>query len=79
MVILDGQATQNHNLYLPKQNMNVYNPWWNEFELESDLSLPLLPMGKAHYFKDEIKDDVINGFISNSLSVASVRNENEEE
>ena len=59
--------------------MDVYNPWWDEFELESDLSLPLLTLGKAQYFKDETEDDVINGYISNSLLVASVKNENEEE
>jgi len=59
--------------------VDVYNPWWDEFELESDLSLPLLTLGKAQYFKDETEDDVINGYISNSLLVASVKNENEEE
>lgn len=79
MVISDGQATQNLNLYPPKPNVDVYNPWWDEFGPESDLSLPLLTLGKAQYFKDKTEDDVINGFISNSLSVASIKNANEEE
>lgn len=79
MVILDGQGTQNLNLYPPKPNVDVYNPWWDEFEPESDLSLPLLTLGKSQYFKYETKDDVINGFISKSLSIASVKNANEEE
>ena len=57
----------------------MYNPWWDEFELQLDLSLPLLTLGKAQYFKDETKDDVTNGFISNSLFFAYVKNENEEE
>lgn len=47
MVISDGQATQNLNIYPPKPNVDVYNPWWDEFEPESDLSLPLLTLGKA--------------------------------
>ncbi len=78
-MISDGQATHNLNLYPPKPNVDVYNPWWDEFEPELDLSLPLLTLGKAHYFKNETKDDVINGFISNSFFVASVKNVNEEE
>eukprot|EP00253_Pinus_taeda_P004780 PITA_04780 len=79
IVISDGQATKNLNLYPPKPNVDVYNPWWDEFEPESDLSLPLLTLGKAQYFKDETEDDVINGFLSNSLSVASIKNANKEE
>ena len=59
--------------------MDLNNPWWDESEPESDLSLPLLTLGKAQYFKDETEDDVINGFISNSLSIASIKNENEED
>lgn len=79
MVILDGQVTKNLNIYPLKPNVDVYNPWWDEFEPESNLSLPLLTLGKVQYFKDETEDDVINGFISNSLSVTSVKNVNEEE
>ena len=41
--------------------------------------MPLLTLGKAQYFKDDTEDDVINDFISNSIFVASVKNENEEE
>lgn len=79
MVILDGQATKNLNIYPPKPNVDVYNPWWDEFELELDLSLPLLTLGKSQYFKDEMEDDVINDFISNSLSASFARNANAEE
>lgn len=79
MVILNRQETHNLNIYPPKPNMDVYNPWWDEFEPEPDLSLPLLTLGKARYFKDETKDDIINDFINNSLSVASLKNANEEE
>lgn len=56
--------------------MYLENPWWDEFELELDLSLPLLTVGKSQYFKDEIEDDTINGFISNSLFVTSIENSN---
>lgn len=49
MMILDGQATKNLNLYPPtKPNMDLRNPWWDEFEPELGLSLPLLALGKAH-------------------------------
>jgi len=78
-MISDGQATNNLNLYPPKPNMDLNNPWWDEFEPELDLSLPLLTLGKAKYFKDETKDGIINGFISNSLYVASIENAWEEE
>jgi len=74
MVISDGQATKHLNLYPPsKPYMGSNSTWWDEFVLESDLSLPLLMLGKAQYFKDETEDDIINGFISNSLPVASIR------
>lgn len=79
VVISDGQATKNLNLYPPKPNLDLYNSWWDELEPELDLSLPLLSLGKAQYFKDEIEDDIINGLISNSLSVASIENSKEEE
>jgi len=59
--------------------MDVYKPWWDEFETELDLSLPLLTLGKAQYFKNETEDDAINGFTSNSLYVAFVKNAKEEE
>ena len=36
-------------------------------------------LGKAQYFKDETKDDIINGFISNSLHVSSIRYLGEED
>ena len=73
MVILDGKATENLNLYPPeKPHMDLSSPWWDEFALESDLSLPLLTLGKAQYFKDEKEDDIINVFISNSLYVSSI-------
>ena len=73
MVILDGQATQNLNLYPPaKLHMDSSSPWWDEIAPESYLSLSLLTLGKAQYFKDETEDDIINGFISISLSVASI-------
>jgi len=80
MMISDGQATKKLNIYLlAKSNMDLNNPWWDEFELESDLSLLVLTLGKAQYFKDETKDDIINGFISNSLYVTSIENSREEE
>ena len=53
--------------------MDSSSPWWDEFTTEYDLSLPLLMLGKAQYFKDETEDYIINGFIINSLSVASIR------
>jgi len=43
-----------------------------------NLSLLLLTLGKAQYFKDETEDDITNGFISNSLYVASIENLREE-
>ena len=53
MVISDGQATQNLSLYPPaKPHMDSSSPWWDEFALESDLSLPLITLGKEQYFKD---------------------------
>lgn len=46
MMISDGQATKNLNLYPPpKPNMDFNNTWWDEFEPESYLSLPLLTLG----------------------------------
>ena len=43
-------------------------------------SFPTAPhSGESPVFKDETKDDIINGFISNSLSVASIENSKEEE
>ena len=63
----------------PKPNMDVYNPWWNEFKPQLDLSLVLLTLGKTQLFKEETEDDVINGFISNYLPVAFVENAIEEE
>lgn len=59
--------------------MDVYNPWCDKFEPESDLSLPLLTLRKAQYLENETEDDVINGFISNSLFVTSIKDANEEE
>lgn len=79
MVISNGQAIKNHNLYPPKPNVDLYNPWCDDLEPELDISLLLLTLGKAWYFKDETKYDIINGFISNSLSVTSIKNSNEEE
>ena len=47
MVISYGQATQNLSLYPPeKPHMDLSSPWWDEFEPESDLSLPHLTFGK---------------------------------
>ena len=59
--------------------MDLNSPWWDEFEPEYDFSLPLLTLGKAQYFKDEMEDDIINGFIRNSLSFASIRDPGEED
>ena len=79
MVISDEQTTNNLNLYpTTKLHMDLNSPWWDEFEPEFDFSLPLLTLGKSQYFKDETEDDIINGFISNSISVASVRDPGEE-
>ena len=79
MVISYGKATKNLNLYpLAKLHMDLNSPWWDEFEPESNFSLPLLTLGKAQYFKDETEDYIINGFIINSLSVASIRDLGEE-
>ena len=58
--------------------MDSSSPWWDEFAPESDLSLPLLTLRKAQYLKDEREDDIINGFISNSLPIASIRDLGEE-
>ena len=58
--------------------MDSSSPWWDKFAPESDLSLPLLTLGKAQYFKDETKDDIINGFISNPMPIASNRDFGEE-
>lgn len=58
--------------------MDLNSPWWDEFEPECDFSLALLTLGKAQYFKDETKDDIINGFIRNSLFVSSIKDLGEE-
>ena len=80
MVISDGQATQNLNPYPPeKPHMDSNSPWWDKFVPKSDLSLPLLMLGKAQYFKDDTEDDIFDGFISNPLHVASIRDLGEED
>ena len=58
--------------------MDFNSPLWDEFEPEFDFSLPLLTLRKAQYFKDETQDDIINGFISNSLFSSSIRDLEEE-
>lgn len=79
-MIFDGQATKNLSLYPPmKPYTDSENPLWDEFEPESDHSQPLLTLGKAQYFKNEMKDDIISGFISNSLSVTSIEDLAEED
>eukprot|EP00253_Pinus_taeda_P032635 PITA_32635 len=64
----------------PKSNFGGHplilgRPWLTT----TDLSLPLSTLAKAQYFKDETQDDIINGFLSNSLFVTSIKNLNEEE
>lgn len=51
---------------------DLENPLWDEFELESDHSQPLLTLGKSQYFKNETEDDTINGFINNPVVVTSI-------
>jgi len=48
------------------------NPLWDEFEPKSNYSQPLLTLGRAQCFKNEIEDDIINGFINNFIVVTSI-------
>lgn len=75
MMIFDGQAIKNIRLYPPeKPDTTSGKPLWNEFEPKSNHSQPLLMLEKAKYLKDETKDDIISGFISNSIFVTSIEN-----
>ena len=57
--------------------MDLNNTWSDKYEPKYNLSLPLLTLGKAQYFKDEAEDDIINGFISSSLSDTTIENSEE--
>jgi len=73
MRISDGQPTKNLNLYrATKPSKDLENTLWDEFEPKSDYSHPPLTLGKAEKFKNEIENDIINGFISNPLVVTSI-------
>jgi len=79
MMVFDGQATKNLSLYPPaKPDMDSGNPFWDEFEPDSDHSQPLVTLRKAQYFKNETKDDIISDFISNSLLFTSIEDSGEE-
>ena len=69
MTISDGFKTKNLTLYPPAQLiLEAKTPLWIELE-EEEVIQPLLMIGKALTFKDEIEDDVINNFISEPTSV----------
>ena len=70
MTISNGVTTQKLVLYPPAQPSPVSrNPLWVGFD--EDDTLPILTIGKALQFKDEIEDDCINSFISSPSSVSS--------
>ena len=80
MLIYDGQATKNLSLYpLAKPDTDSRNPLWDEFEPKFDHSQTLITLRKARYFKNEMKDDIISGYISNSLSIISIEDSGEED
>ena len=69
MAISDGTKTKNLTLYPPaRPSLEAKNPLCMELEEEEGVQ-PLLTIGKALTFKDEIEDDAINSFISEPNSV----------
>ena len=69
MTISDGTKIKNLTLYPPARlSLEVETPLWMELE-EEEVIQPLLMIGKALTFKDEIEDDAINNFISEPTSV----------
>ena len=65
----DGTETNNLTLYPPaRPSLEVETPLWMELEEEEGVQ-PLLTIGKALTFKDEIEDDAINNFISEPNSI----------
>ena len=69
MTISDGTETKNLTLYpLSRPSLEAETSFWMEPEEEEGVQ-PLLTIGKALTFKDEIEDDAINNFISEPTSV----------
>ena len=69
MTISDGTKTKNLTLdTLARLSLESKTSLWMEPEEEEGVQ-PLLTIGKALTFKDEIEDDAINNFISEPTSV----------
>ena len=69
MTISDGTKIKNLTLYPPaRSSLEAETPLWMELEEEEGVQ-PLLTIGKALNFKDEIEDDAINNFISEPTSI----------
>ena len=69
MTIFDGTETKNLTLYpLAWPSLEAETSFWMELEEEEGVQ-PLLTIGKALTFKNEMKDDAINNFISEPTSV----------
>ena len=68
--ISDGNSTKKLVLYPPtKPIKEIKNPLWAECKTEEGNALPLVTVGKALFFKDEIENDKISSFITNHLSI----------
>ena len=69
MTISDGIETKNLTLYPPAwPSLEAETSFWMEPEEEEGVQ-PLLTIGKALTFKNEMEDDAINNFISEPTSV----------
>ena len=69
MTISDGTEIKNLTLYPPTQpSLDAETPLWMDPREEEGVQ-PLLTIGKALTFKDEIEDDAINNFISEPTSI----------
>ena len=69
MTISNGTETKILTLYPPAQPiLEAETSLWIEPEEEEDVQ-PLLTIGKALTFKNEMEDDAINNFISEPTSV----------
>ena len=69
MTISDGTETKSLTLYpLARPRLDAETPLRVELE-EEDSVQPLLTIGNALTFKDEIEEDAINSFISEPTSI----------
>jgi len=65
MIIFYGHTTKDLVLYRPtKPSFEFENPSLSKFDLEEAISCPILTIGKALHFKNEIEDDIISIFIN---------------